>query len=250
MPPDRSQKRQKLTEQEGRILLAIQALKKQEKLSVSEAARIYDIPRTTLQDRIRGVHNRVESRANSFKLTKIKENSLKKWVISMDIHGAAPHPSMVQEMANLLLATRGTTPIQTVGKNWVSTYVKRHPELDTRFSRPYNYKRAKCEDPKFITEWFDLVQKTSLKYGIHKDDIYNFDETGFAMGLTATAKVVTRAEYYGRRSLLQPGNREWVTAIECTGASGYSLPPMIIFKGKLHVGGWAEELKLPGDWQF
>ena len=30
------------------------------------------------------------------------------------------------------------------------------------------------------------------------DDIYNFDETGFAMGLTATAKVVTRSEYYGR----------------------------------------------------
>jgi hypothetical protein len=231
-------------------LLAIQALKKQEKLSVSEAARIYDIPRTTLQDRIRGVHNRVESRANSFKLTEIEENSLKKWVISMDIRGAAPRPSMVQEMANLLLATRGTTPIQTVGKNWVSTYVKRHPELDTRFSRPYNYKRAKCEDPKIITEWFDLVQKTTLKYGIHKDDIYNFDETGFAMGLTATAKVVTRAEYYGRRSLLQPGNREWVTAIECTGASGYSLPPMVIFKAKLFTKGWAQELKLPGDWQF
>jgi hypothetical protein len=99
-------------------------------------------------------------------------------------------------------------------------------------------------------EWFNLVQKTTLKYGIHEDDIYNFDETGFAMGLTATAKVVTRAEYYGRRSLLQPGNREWVTAIECTGASGYSLPPMVIFKAKLFTKGWAQELKLPGDWQF
>ena len=105
-------------------------------------------------------------------------------------------------MANLLLSTRGTTPIQTVGKNWVSTYVKRHPELDTRFSRRYNYKRAKCEDPKIIMEWFDLVQKTILKYGIQEDDIYNFDETGFAMGLTATAKVITRAKYYSRRSLL------------------------------------------------
>ena len=76
----------------------------------------------------------------------------------------------------------------------------------------------------------------------------NFDETGFAMGLTATAKVVTRAEYYGRRSLLLPGNREWVTSIECTGASGYSLPPMVIFKGKMLIGGWAENLMLPDDW--
>ena len=64
-------------------------------------------------------------------------------------------------------------------------------------------------------EWFNCVQRAMLQYGIDPDDIYNFDETGFAMGLTATAKVITRAEYYGRRSLLQPGNREWVTVIEC-----------------------------------
>ena len=38
--------------------------------------------------------------------------------------------------------------------------------------------------------------------GILAEDIYNFDETGFAMGLISTQKVVTRAEYYGRRSIL------------------------------------------------
>ena len=27
--------------------------------------------------------------------------------------------------------------------------------------------------------WFRLVQNTTAKYGIHSDDIYNFDETGF-----------------------------------------------------------------------
>jgi hypothetical protein len=34
MPPIRSQNRQNLTQQEGRILLAIQAFEKQEKLSI------------------------------------------------------------------------------------------------------------------------------------------------------------------------------------------------------------------------
>ena len=74
--------------------------------------------------------------------------------------------------------------------------------LSSRFSRRYDYQRAKCEDPKIISEWFSLVQKTILSYGIDPDDIYNFDETGFAMGLIATAKVITRKEFYGRRSLL------------------------------------------------
>jgi hypothetical protein len=126
--------------------------------------------------------------------------------------------------------------------------VKRHPELSNRFSRRYNYERAKCEDPKVVSEWFNLVQKTILENGIDPDDIYNFDETGFAMGLTATAKVITRAQYYGRRKVMQPGNREWVTAVECTNASGWALPPCIIFKGKAFIESWFDNL--PDDWRF
>jgi hypothetical protein len=155
---------------------------------------------------------------------------------------------MVREMANLLLAYRETTPVVTVGENWVINFVKRHPDLKYRFSRRYNYERAKCEDPKIIGEWFNLVQKTISEFGIDPDDIYNFDETGFAMGLTATAKVITRAEYYGRRSLLQPGNREWVTAVECTNALGWALPPCVIFKGKVFIQSWFDNL--PNDWRF
>ena len=87
-----------------------------------------------------------------------------------------------------------------------------------------------------------------LQYGIDPDDIYNFDETGFAMGLTATARVITRSEYYGRRSLLQPGNREWATAIETISASGWALPPCIILKGKVFIESWFDNL--PDDWRI
>ena len=120
----------------------------------------------------------------------------------MDSRGAAPRPSSVREIADLLLAARGSTPPLSVGKNWVIEFVKRYSDLSSRFSRRYNYTRAKCEDPKIISEWFSLVQKTILSYGIDPDDIYNFDETGFAIGLIATAKVITRKEFYGRRALL------------------------------------------------
>ena len=125
----------------------------------------------------------------------------------MDSRGAAPRPSTVREMADLLLAARGSTPVTSVGENWVTKFVKRHPNLSSRFSKRYNFERAQCEDPKIIRDWFSLVQKTILSYGIDPDDIYNFDETGFAIGLIATAKVITRREYYGRRALLQPRNR-------------------------------------------
>ena len=99
---------------------------------------------------------------------------------------------------NLLLKSCETTPVQTVGEKWVYNFVKRHPELSTQFSRCYNYEHVKCKDPKIIREWFNLVQKTILQYGIDPDNIYNFNETGFVMGLTVTTKVITRAEYYSQ----------------------------------------------------
>ena len=114
----------------------------------------------------------------------------------------------MREIANLLLEKRGTTPVPSVGENWVTNYMKRRSLLSSRFSKRYNYERAKCEDPEVIKGWFDLVQKTILQFRIDPDDVYNFDKTGFAIGLIATARVITRSEYYGRRALLQPRNRE------------------------------------------
>ena len=68
------------------------------------------------------------------------------------------------------------------------------------------------------------------------------------MGLIATARVVTRADYYGRRSVLQPGNREWVTVIEAIRANGDILPPCVIFKGKTYREAWFDDL--PDNWRF
>ena len=76
MPPIRTQNTQNRVEQEGRILLAINAIKNQEISSICEAARRFNIPRATLQDRLRGYQFWHEARANSHKLTQTEEESL------------------------------------------------------------------------------------------------------------------------------------------------------------------------------
>jgi hypothetical protein len=101
-----------------------------------------------------------------------------------------------------------------------------------------------------MAKWFEDLKALHKDNGIHDDDIYNFDETGFAMGLISTAKVVTRSEILGKPKLLQPGQREWVTAIECINSTGFVVPPCIIFKGKVHIQGWYEELGLALDWRL
>ena len=95
MPPIRKQASQKLTEQEGRILLAIKAIQKQEICSIRQAARHFNVPLTTLQHRLNGHTMRAETRANNHKLSSNEEYSLLQWILSMDQHGAAPRPAAV-----------------------------------------------------------------------------------------------------------------------------------------------------------
>ncbi|ODQ72372.1 hypothetical protein LIPSTDRAFT_71905 [Lipomyces starkeyi NRRL Y-11557] len=65
-------------------------------------------------------------------------------------------------------------------------------------------------------------------YGITGDDIYNFDETGFQMGVFGTAKIGTSAEREGRAFLKQPGNPQRDTVVEAVNSSGWNVPPMVI----------------------
>ena len=65
------------------------------------------------------------------------------------------------------------------------------------------------------------------------------------MGMIATAKVIIYADKRTRPSLIQPGNREWVTVIESINASGWVLPPVVIFAGKTHRIIWFKNIDLP-----
>ena len=46
--------------------------------------------------------------------------------------------------------------------------------------------------------------------------------------------MVTGSQRAGKVLVIQPGNREWVIAVEAINASGWALPPIIIFAGKIY----------------
>jgi hypothetical protein len=97
--------------------------------------------------------------------------------------------------------------------------------------------------------WFKLVEDTIAKYGVTEEDIFNFDETGFQMGVISTSKVITTSDRKGRPRTKQPGNRKWVTAIEAVNARGWAIPPFIIFDGKLHQTTWYHT-GIPSTWRI
>jgi len=232
---------------ESRVVLALQAIQNDKNLSIRAAAKIYNIPATTIRHRRDGRTARRDTRPNSMNLTESEEKAIIQYVIELATRSFPPRLRGVEEMANHLLCVRDAPP---VGKNWASKFVKRQPELRTHWSRKYDYQRAKCEDPELIGGWFTLVRNTKAKYGILDDDTYNFDETGFIMGMTFAGMVVTISDGRTRAKLAQPGNREWSTVIQGVNALGWAIPPFIILAAQHHLANWYQECDLPADWRI
>jgi hypothetical protein len=233
------------TSNEAAILLAIDACRKRDGLSARAAAKIYNVSHATLHRRLQGVTARRDTIPNSRKLTLSEEKVLIEYILDLDSRAFPPRLSGVEDMANILLQQRRG---ELVGKNWAANFVKRQPQLKTRYTRKYDYQRAQCEDPKLIGDWFKLVESIRTKYGIIDEDVYNFDETGFMMGMISTCMVVTSTERRGLARLAQPGNREWVTVIQGVNSQGWVIPPFIIVAGKYHLENWYSERTLPTNW--
>jgi hypothetical protein len=227
------------------MVLAVEAIRKDPDLSTRAAAKIYKVSRVTLGRRLDGTQSRRDSIPNSRNLTSLEQETIVQYILDLDARLHPPRLADVEDMANRLLAERDAP---AVGQRWASNFVKRQPELRTRFLRRYDHKRAQCEDPETIRAWFTLVKNIIAKYGVVDADIYNFDETGFMMGIITTGMVVTSAERRSNTKLVQPGNREWVTVIQGVNAQGWTVPPYIIVSGKYHLSSWYQDSALPHDW--
>ncbi|ENH71626.1 hypothetical protein FOC1_g10000063, partial [Fusarium oxysporum f. sp. cubense race 1] len=58
------------------------------------------------------------------------------YILDLNSRGFPSRHRDIKEIANRLLANRDASP---VGKRWAINFIKRQPELKTRFQRKYNY---------------------------------------------------------------------------------------------------------------
>jgi hypothetical protein len=59
---------------------------------------------------------------------------------------------------------------------------------------------------------------------------------------------VTRSDWRGTCKTVQPGNREWATAIACISGDGFDVPPFLLVEGAFHLANWYSEGGLPDSW--
>lgn len=130
MPPKRSKTPNHRIKPADRLALAIIGLKTGKFASFRDAASQHAVPETTLRARVKSAFpRRANTRRKELRLTRTEENTLFNWIVMLHESGKDIAPSIVQDMANALLAKRPGRHGFRVTKGWVSGYLQYHPDL-------------------------------------------------------------------------------------------------------------------------
>ncbi|KAK8036881.1 transposase [Apiospora phragmitis] len=181
--------------------------------SIHKAALHWGIPRSTLISRLHGRQSRRESKSAYQKLSPVQEKHLADWILAQEALGVAPTHTQIKELAQRVLALHGNP--MPLGKNWIESFLRRHPALRTKRQRRIDSQR---------------INGASTE-AIKPENRHNMDEHGILEGQGGNGLVVGSSEL---RSIQQkqPGSRCWTTILECASAVGRAIPPLVIYKGK------------------
>jgi hypothetical protein len=177
-----------------RIQLAILHKLADPTLKVSELCYRFNVPESTVYHRLAGRRSKDNYSESQQRLTRIEEECLVAWLDKLLDWGWPAEISQLQAMANHLLHCKNDQ--RPLHEQWYIDFLERHPQFQTKWSRAYDQRRHDAKNPDIWQHWFRLYQDTIQKYSIFIDSRYNMDEKGFAMGITAAHKIVTRKKDY------------------------------------------------------
>jgi hypothetical protein len=77
-----------------------------------------------------------------------------------------------------------------IGHEWIYRFLKRHPQFKGTYSRQLESARYKEATPVKITAWFNAFKDRTNERTYKPCNIYNMDETGFAIGETQSMRII------------------------------------------------------------
>ncbi|KJZ68105.1 hypothetical protein HIM_12504 [Hirsutella minnesotensis 3608] len=216
-------------------------------LSQYHAAQKYDIPQQSISNRLKGQSALADQIQPHQLLSKTQEALLVSWVLRQESLGYAPSHSQIRACVEALLKQLNNE--QTVGRNWVTKFIHRHPEIKIKRGRRQEANRFNAFTPQAVHWYFDIREK---EYGwIKPENTVNVDEGGIMSGFGLDSLVVGSADPKRKALLKGPQSRNWTSFIEAITADGRALTPGIIFKGKELQQQWfLKEFGKIADWHY
>jgi len=222
--------------------------------SIRATAAAHEVPESTLRNRLAGHTSCSGAHEHRQNLSSAEEKTLVKWLSNLTRAGFPTSPALLVEMAEEVRRSRfklreGLPPqLQPLGKNWSLKFCTRHPEIKgvwTRQIERARYDGVNCET---LSRWFDAVRALMDEHRYAPSQIYNMDESGFAVGTSQASRALVNVRDKSSWKKIQ-GRQEWITAIEVVDAAGFVGPPLLIFKSKHLSTAWVPD-HAPPDWRF
>ena len=179
------------------------------------------------------------------------------WITCLTIIGYPPRYQTLREMAEEIrshrlknINTSDMTLVEypPIGRDWVTRFIQWHNELSSIHPRSIELARVKDISLERLQRWFNDLHDAIEKYGILPENMYNVDETGFAIGEREASKVIIDARIR-QQFQAKPGRQEWVSIVECVSADGSVSPPLVIFKAKNLSMQWIPA-NIRENWKF
>ena len=200
------------------------------KMSIREAATRYNIPKSTLGDRITG---RVQHGALSGPKSYLSSQEESELATFLTRCAAIGYPKTRHEVISLVQEIVDSKGIDsTVSSGWWQAFCKRNPNITLRAPAPLSRGRAYASDPELISRYFDLLEETLDQYDLKEKpcQIFNMDETGLCLDPKSMKCVYTKGER--NPVALSSGDKSQITVVACVSAGGYSMPPLVILNRK------------------
>jgi hypothetical protein len=181
---------------EADILKAISALKNGEFQSIRKAAVASNVPNATLQSRMSGRTSRATAHESEQILSAAEEKTLARWITRLSRTGFSASPALVIEMAEdirrgrIQLSKAAATNLRPIGKNWLSRFQTRSPEIAGKWTRQIDTARFKSANREGVKRWFDAVTELWVEHQYTASHVYNMDESGFAVGASQSSRAL------------------------------------------------------------
>jgi len=219
---------------EERFKSALEAIKRQE-MSVREAAKLYGVPRTTLQDRLNGAGDK-DGRPTA--LSVAEEAEIVGMVKLLGIWG---FPFTSTDLCHFVKSYLDKKGVVSVFKNNMPThsftvrFIGRHPDLSLRTANPIKRSRAAVtrEDvTSFIEHWAKTIE------GIPAAAIFNYDETNMRDDPGSKKCLFKKGTKYPEK--VQNTSKQAYSVMFCGSAAGVMVPPMVVYKAQNTYHAWTD----------
>ena len=190
----------------------------------------YDVPKSTLCDRITGRVSFAAKAGPTPYLTHSEENELASFLVYAAKIGYPFTRKRVLYLVQQIVEDKGVRLAQgQVTNGWWESFKKRHPKIILRSAAPLSHTRALASDQEVIDRYFNILEETLKDNKIFDKPncIFNCDETGMPLCPKSLKIITSKGDKNPTYATGQ--SKSQITILACSNAAGYSIPPFVIF---------------------